>query len=134
MPFLDDMAVWVTGGLDLTSGVDLFVGRMIDRPNRQVGLYATAGLDPSFTFGANSVPVLEQPGLQIRCRASDEATAESLCRDVWDRLTRCENETIGGTRYLVVTARQPPFPNGRDQRDRDMWAANFIAILQPAVL
>ncbi len=110
---------------DLTLGTNLFLGFEPDTPDTSVTLYDTSGLQPDNTFGNDTAPVLENPSLQVRTRATTFATSESLSRDIWTLLTKVINETLTSTRYLRIQPEQSPFSLSRDSQNRAIFVCNY---------
>ena len=123
--FLNDATVSTQ---NLTLGTNLFLGREPDSPDTCVAIYEPSGSEPIDTFGDNTAPVLAIPNLQVRCRATTFATAESLSNDIWTLLTKVINETLTSTRYLKVSPNQTPFNLTRDSHDRSIFVCNFTVI------
>ena len=109
---------------DLTLGTNLFLGRLPESPDTCVAIYQYAGLRPIDQLGT-AAPNLEQPSLQVRCRATSYATAEALANDIWGVLVVILNQTLTSTRYLRVEPQQSPFPLERDTQDRIIFVANY---------
>jgi hypothetical protein len=109
---------------DLTLGTNLFLGRLPESPDTCVAIYQYAGLRPLDQLGT-AAPNLEQPSLQVRCRATSYATAEALANDIWGVLVVILNQTLTSTRYLRVEPQQSPFPLERDTQDRIIFVANY---------
>ena len=112
---------------DLTLGTNLFLGRLPESPDTCVAIYQTTGIAPMDQLGS-AAPNLEQPPLQVRCRATSYSTGEALANDVWGVLVLILNETLTSTRYLRVEALQSPFPLERDTQDRIIFVANYRII------
>ena len=122
--FLDTATI---ATVDLVIGTNLFLGRLPQTPDSCVALYETPGVGPGDHFGT-AAPALESPGIQVRVRAADYATAQSLAVDVWKSLTTIANQSLSGTRYLRFAASQSPFSLERDDRDRAVFAFNGLAV------
>lgn len=67
--------------------------------------------------------VAENDALVIQARSFDYTSAETKAQAAWDVLHKLGNVTLNGTRYLLVMARQLPFPIGRDDKQR--WLIGF---------
>ncbi len=112
---------------DLTIGTNLFLGRLPDAPDTCVALFQSGGSTPDDQFGS-AAPKVERPGVQVRIRAADYATAESLAAEVWGVLVLVANQTLTSTRYLRLAVEQSPFPLERDEQDRPVFVFNLEAI------
>lgn len=79
---------------------------------------------PTDTMGATvGLVVAENAALVVQTRSHDYTTAEARARLAWNALHKLGNVTLSGTRYLLVLARQAPFPIGRDDEGR--WLIGF---------
>lgn len=108
----------------LTLGTNLFVGRMPDDPDACVAVYEYGGVAPTNTMGGGA-PVLQNPSIQVRVRATSYAAAEATANLCFAALEAIIDETINTTRYNRVTAIQSPFPLERDPDDRIVFVQNF---------
>ena len=126
MPLLDDVGAYLDSQLvTLTIGTNLFLGRMPDTPDTCVAIYEYGGDAPISTMGSDAMPPVEQPRIQILCRAPGYSSARSLALSCWTVVEAVLNETLSGTRYHRITANQSPFPLERDSHDRVLFAQNF---------
>ncbi len=79
---------------------------------------------PIDQMGATTgVVVAEEVGLQIVARHAAYSTAKQKAEDIFGALHKLGNVTLGSTRYLLMMAKQTPFPIGRDQSNR--WMIGF---------
>ena len=116
---------------DLTLGTNLFLGREPASPDTGVPLDETGGAAPADTFGGDTAPSLENPGLQVRSRSAAYSTAQSLAVDVWSLLAKVINETLTSTKYLKISPVQSPFALDRDDQDRMIFVCNFDVVKVP---
>ena len=135
MALLTDVGTYLAAATvstaDLTLGTNLFLGREPDSPDTCVTLYETGGAGPDDTFGGDTAPSLENPGLQVRSRAAAYSTAQSLAVDVWSLLAKVINETLTSTKYLKISPVQSPFALDRDDQDRMIFVCNFDVVKVP---
>lgn len=126
MGVLEDVGARIDSEIvTLTLGTNLFYGRLPDSPDTCVAVYQYGGEQAVGTMGGDSMPVIEQPRIQVVTRASGYVTAQSLATSVWYALEAVLNETLTSTLYYKITAIQSPFPMERDSQDRIMFAQNF---------
>lgn len=67
--------------------------------------------------------VAEEDALVVQVRSENYATAEAKAQAAWNVLHKYGNDSLSGTRYLYIEARQVPFPIGRDDNGR--WIIGF---------
>jgi hypothetical protein len=72
---------------------------------------------------AGAVP-FENPSLVVQVRSASYSTADTKAQAIWAKLHKFVG-SIGSpaVRYLLIRARQSPFPVGRDDTDR--WLIGF---------
>lgn len=140
MALLDDIAHYLddsTSALTLLSGTggagNLVKARMLDHakiPNTVVGLYETAGWQPSWVFSTGTTsPAFETAGLQCITRSTSYQTARGHAYRVY-RLLDCVAgqrlpHTSSGTWYHRIQATSPPFSIGQDGNGRYLLSVNF---------
>ena len=96
-----------------------------DSPDTCVAIYETMGQSPDDTFGGSTVPVFENPRIQVVARATAYADSASLAADIWTQLQKVDNETLASTRYQRIESVQSPFALDRDQRERMVTVCNY---------
>jgi hypothetical protein len=67
--------------------------------------------------------VAEEEALVIQARSESYETADAKAWAAWNVLHKLGNTSLSGTRYLLILARQMPFPIGRDDKQR--WLIGF---------
>lgn len=67
--------------------------------------------------------VAEEEALVVQARSEDYTSAEARAWAAWNVLHKLGETTLSGTRYLYISARQMPFPIGRDDKGR--WLLGF---------
>ncbi len=139
MALLDDIATFLAAqstAFTILSGTagNLAKQIMFDHdhwPDTVTSLYKTAGFANEYTFSSSTGTArvaFERPGLQLLSRSTSAATAESNAETAYTILDGLANRnlpTATGTRYLEITAVQPPFFSGRDRNDRFIVSCNF---------
>lgn len=70
--------------------------------------------------------VFENSSLVLQVRSANYGTARLKANDAWTKLHKFAG-SIGSpaVRYLLIRARQQPFPVGRDDNDRWLIGCNF---------
>jgi len=123
MGFLDDIATYLEDTGHGSRGTNMFIGFRPPKPDSAVTLYEYAGIPPQTLVEA------ERPGLQITVRTTkgtnDYQTGKATTKAITDELHDTKNILINGTRYTHIVARQSPFPMGRDESGRPIFAVNF---------
>jgi hypothetical protein len=86
---------------------------------------ATGPSDPPTDTMGSTVGgiVAENQALVVQARSEEYPTADGKAWDAWNVLHKLGNTTLSGTRYLLIMARQMPFPIGRDDKQR--WLIGF---------
>jgi hypothetical protein len=119
-----------TAGLG-TFGTDLFAGGLPSEPIECCALVEYGGEPPlrNQTDGAahQSAQGGERPRFQLMCRSADYETGRNLIQQMWADLDGIVNETLSGIFYQRVAALQSPFLLERDQNNRWIFIANFVA-------
>jgi len=117
-----------TGGLGLTTGTNLFLGRMPALPITASAVYETGGQATVHAFGATagSAAVMERPRFQVVVRSSGGyAAARSTMQGIFTRLDGARDQTINGIRYDWIASVQSPFFLKTDENDHSLIAVNF---------
>lgn len=130
---LDDLVDYLSSGGIGTPGTTMFRGFLPDSPDEALALYETGGqapvhaMTPGPTVGGAGVAVIEQPRVQVVCRAPsyDYDTARATAHSVFKLLDGMPARTINTTEYLWAAAVQSPFLMGRDQAGRVLIATNY---------
>ena len=103
-------------------GTDIFLGLMPDQPDNCIALFEYAGSPPDLHWPG------EYPGLQVRVRDKSYAAARSKIREVMAALHGLHEQTLSGTRYLLIKARGSPEILKRDASNRIELVLNFEII------
>lgn len=115
-----------TGGIGLTTGTNLWLGKMPDLPAISTALYETGGISAVHAFAsASGQAVVERPRFQVVVRHTDYASGRQLIHNIWKRLDGAGDFTINSTRYLWIEAVQSPFFLKFDDNNRVLFAVNF---------
>ena len=139
MSLVDDVATFLAAtstAFTVLSGTAGNLGKMIMLDHDHyadtfASLYETPGAASEFAFSTATgtvETVFERPSFQMLSRSttftiakSQAETAYTLLDGMADRLL----PTATGTRYLQITAVQPPFYLQRDENDRYIVSVNF---------
>ena len=105
-----------------TVGTDIFLGLMPDQPDNCIALFEYAGSPPDLHWNG------EYPGLQVRVRNKSYAAARTKIGEVMDKLHGLHEQTLSGTRYLLIKARGSPEVLKRDTNNRVELFVNFEII------
>jgi hypothetical protein len=105
-----------------TLGTDIFLGLMPDQPDDCIALFEYAGSPPDLHWNG------EYPGLQARVRNTSYAAARTKIGDVVDELHGLCEQTLSGTRYLLIKAKGSPEILKRDSNNRIELFVNFEII------
>jgi hypothetical protein len=105
-----------------TVGTDIFLGLMPDQPDNCIALFEYAGSPPDLHWNG------EYPGLQVRVRNKSYAAARTKIGDAMTALHGLHEQTLSGTRYLLIKARGSPEVLKRDNNNRVELFVNFEII------
>ena len=105
-----------------TVGTDIFLGLMPDQPDNCIALFEYAGSPPDLHWEG------EYPGLQVRVRNKSYAAARTKIGEVAKKLHGLHEQTLSGTRYLLIKARGSPEVLKRDNNNRVELFVNFEII------
>ena len=105
-----------------TVGTDIFLGLMPDQPDNCIALFEYAGSPPDLHWNG------EYPGLQVRVRNKGYAAARTKIGEVMEKLHGLHEQTLSGTRYLLIKARGSPEVLKRDANNRVELFVNFEII------
>lgn len=120
--WLDDIAdLLTTGGMAASSSS---IGRdyMPPTPNTFISVYGTGGLPPTYTMAES---VLEEPTLQIICRASSLVEAHTLARGCYTVLNGLTKRAINSVTYHWAQPSQEPLLLARDENDRFLVSCSY---------
>ena len=105
-----------------TVGTDIFLGLMPDQPDNCIALFEYAGSPPDLHWNG------EYPGLQVRVRNKSYAAGRTKIGEVAKKLHGLHEQTLSGTRYLLIKARGSPEVLKRDNNNRVELFVNFEII------
>lgn len=105
-----------------TVGTDIFLGLMPDQPDNCIALFEYAGSPPDLHWNG------EYPGLQVRVRNKSYAAARTKIGEAMTALHGLHEQTLSGTRYLLIKARGSPEVLKRDANNRVELFVNFEII------
>ncbi len=105
-----------------TVGTDIFLGQMPDQPDNCIALFEYAGSPPDLHWNG------EYPGLQVRVRNKSYAAARTKIGEAMIALHGLHEQTLSGTRYLLIKARGSPEVLKRDNNNRVELFVNFEII------
>ena len=105
-----------------TVGTDIFLGLMPDQPDNCIALFEYAGSPPDLHWNG------EYPGLQVRVRNKSYAAARTKIGEAMTALHGLHEQTLSGTRYLLIKARGSPEVLKRDNNNRVELFVNFEII------
>lgn len=115
-----------TGSIGLTTGTNLWLGKLPEAPAIGAALYETGGTSAihAFSTGPGNA-VVERPRVQVVVRHTDYATGRQMMHNIWKRLDGAGDFTVNSTRYLWISAVQSPFFLKFDQNNRVLFGCNF---------
>ena len=119
---LSDISTYLKNQGVGTPGTDMFLGLMPDQPDDCVALFEYAGSPPDLHWNG------EYPGLQVRVRNKSYAAARTKIGEVMEKLHGLHEQTLSGTRYLLIKARGSPEVLKRDANNRVELFVNFEII------
>ena len=105
-----------------TLGTNIFLGMIPDKPDNCIALFEYAGSPPDLHWNG------EYPGLQVRVRNKSYAAARTKIGEVMAALHGLHEQTLSGTRYLLIRARGSPEILKRDNNNRVELFVNFEII------
>jgi len=110
--------------LDLSLGVNIFVGREPSDPDNCVTIFDTPGGRP-LTFLEPGGDDYYSPTIQIRVRNNDYRIGYNLAHDIMVSLHGRAQQTWNGTLYSVVLAMADPALLDWDENGRARFVVNF---------
>ena len=119
---LSDIGTYLAGKGIGTLGTDIFLGQMPDKPDNGVALFEYAGYPPDLHWAG------EYPGLQVRARNTSYDAARTKLASVITELHGLCEQTLSGTRYLLIKAKGSPEILKRDENNRIELFVNFDII------
>ena len=115
---LDDSS----GTLNLTYGVDLFIGKEPATPINCVTIFDTPGFAPALGLITQGY---EYPSVQIRVRNKKYITGWNIIEEIKNSLHGLSQETINGTLYSVVYCSSGPALLDWDDNGNARIVCNF---------
>lgn len=119
---LDDIADLLTTAGMSTGSTGISRDYMPPTPDTAIAIYGTGGPGPTYTMTDS---VLEEPTLQILCRATSLVTAHTLARGCYKALNGLSARTINGTRYHWAQPSQEPTLFARDENNRFIVSCTY---------
>ena len=119
---LTEIGVYIQSQGIGTFGANVFLGLMPDKPDNCIALFEYAGSPPDLHWPG------EYPGLQVRVRNKSYAAARTKIGEVMEKLHGLHEQTLSGTRYLLIKARGSPEVLKRDENNRVELFVNFEII------
>lgn len=113
--WLDDIADLLTTEGMSASSTGIFRDYMPPSPHSVICLYGTGGFRPTYTMEAS---VLEEPSLQILCRAASLQEAHATARGCYTVLNGLKARSVNGVTYHWAAPTQEPVVYARDENDR----------------
>jgi hypothetical protein len=122
MPLLTEIGAYLATKSIGTVGTDIFLGLMPDQPDNCIALFEYAGSPPDLHWAG------EYPGLQVRVRNKSYAAGRAKIGEIVKELHGLHEQTLSGTRYLLIRARGSPEVLKRDANNRVELFVNFEMI------
>ena len=119
---LNDISTYLKEQNIGTPGTDMFLGLMPDQPDNCLAFFEYAGSPPDLHWNG------EYPGLQVRVRNKSYSAARTKIGTVMKKLHGLCEQTLSGTRYLLIKARGSPEILKRDSNNRVELFVNFEII------
>ena len=124
---LDDLGSQLAAsGLGLTVATNLFLGVIDGKIDNGVAIYETPGAPPIRAM--RQAFVAERPRVQVMVRNLSYRTARQLAQNIVTAIDGLSDQTINGTRYMLITAVSSPFSLGQDTSGRHRIVTSFDII------
>lgn len=106
-----------------TRGTDIWIGEIPDDTDDALTVIATGGFEPDPDLGDD----IEYPTIQIDCRSTTYATAQTLSQAAHTLFLGNNNTTItsGGKYIFFMNPIQEPTYIGKDDKDRKIFSCNY---------
>jgi hypothetical protein len=121
-PSEDIKSMLVAGGLGLTFGTNLFIGKEPATPRNCATIFDTYGRPPDLALKDQGY---ERPSIQMRIRSTDYMTGWTLTNNIKDLLHGKEHETWNGTLYTVIYCSSGPALLDWDDNNNARFIINF---------
>lgn len=125
MGFADDIAdLLSTQGF---TSANIYRGDLPERPHSAICVTQTAGQGSDHAFGsvAGAAPV-ERMRCQLRARATDYTTAETIMSAAHALLDGMRPKGINGRLYQWIEGNSTPYYIGLDEEERPLFGCNYI--------
>jgi hypothetical protein len=122
-PSVDIKDFLVAGGLSLTFGTNLFVGKEPESPDSCVTIFDTPGAPPDRYF--NQSQKYDRPSIQIRVRDNDYRNGWALTNSIKNLLHSYPPSVQSGTTYTAIFCSQEPALLDWDGNDRARFVVSF---------
>lgn len=131
---VDDIASLIATDGFGTLSVDLFRGDLPPSPDGVAAVNEYPGGAAVTFFGTRSIN--ERPRVQILVRgvAYDSQTPRLRIERIYQALMDRGAFTVNSTRYMALEPVQPPFPMGKDDNKRWVYAVNFAVTKERTTL
>lgn len=114
-----------TGGF---ADAPVFGGDLPERPHTALCVTQTAGLGSTHAFGGVAgSPTVEHMRFQLRARATDYSTAETVINAAHAIVDGMRTKGMNGRLYQWITGDTTPFYIGLDEEDRPLFGCNYAA-------
>lgn len=111
--------------LGLIVGTNLFIDNLPNAPDLCVAVYAYGGDGPESRYESGVTYDNTRVQTRIRGQIDDYEQAWGLAETIMETLHGLYGETINGTLYVGVWARNAITYIGRDEKGRPEWTINF---------
>jgi hypothetical protein len=122
-PSVDIKDFLVAGGLSLTFGTNLFVGKEPESPDSCVTIFDTPGAPPDRYF--NQSQKYDRPSIQIRVRDNDYRNGWALTNSIKNLLHSYPPSVQSDTTYTAIFCSQEPALLDWDGNDRARFVVSF---------
>jgi len=97
-------------------------------------VYEGSARPPEREFGSATAR-WEFPNVELvfRGKPNQRDAARAAAKSAWDEMLKIQGEkTLSGTRYVLCTPLQSPFPMRKDEKQRHLIACNFSLQKEPS--
>jgi len=119
MPLPSDIAEYLEDEGFGTVGTNIMIGDMPDSPDTCIAVNPGPGSPPDLVWEG------EYPSCQIRVRNPTFLNAYSTAYEIMTTLHTLTYQTLEGTLYYYISAKNSPQPLGRDANKRFEFVVNF---------
>jgi hypothetical protein len=132
MPVLEELGALLAANGIGALGTTIFFNATPASPSDVVVLTEYGGAEGDLLVGQEDID-LEHPRVQVLSRAASAATGRAKAEAAYRVLRKVRNQVIGGTKYVAVTALQPPAFLQFDANNRAQFFFNVEAQKEPTV-